>query len=68
MPIHPTRREARSELYEWAKYAQTLLTNRNKLPSRKMGRRPQITASDWVKKHETPITKTPQPRPPFSAL
>lgn len=40
----------------------------NKLPSKKIGLRPQITARELVKKQEMPMTKTPQPSPPLSEL
>lgn len=68
IPTQPTNREARSDLYECAKYAHTLLMKSSRFPRRKTGRRPQMTAIVWVKKHETPMTKTPHPSPPLSAL
>jgi hypothetical protein len=66
--MQPINRDASRDEYEWAKYPHTLLINNKRFPRRKIGLRPQQTAIDWVKKHEIPMTKIPQPRPPLSVL
>lgn len=38
--MQPIKRDAKSELYECAKYAHKLLINSNRFPSKKIGRRP----------------------------
>ena len=40
----------------------------SRFPSRKIGRLPQITAREFVKKQDMPITKIPQPKRPFNVL
>jgi hypothetical protein len=66
--MQPISRDARRDEYECAKYPQVLLMKSRRLPSKKIGLRPQMTAIDCVKKHDTPMTKIPQPRPPLRVL
>jgi hypothetical protein len=40
----------------------------SRFPRRKIGRLPHITAKEFVKKQDMPITKIPQPKRPFNVL
>ena len=61
IPIHPNKRDARSPLKVVMYEAQREEMNKTRLPPRNTGRLPNLTASPFVTKHDTPMRKIPHP-------